>query len=192
MAESTLSVSELLGLPAEDFPGGILRAGISSDELAAFQNRIQGALKGMPSSHLEAAVSSKLSEVLDVDPVELIAGAWGKYKLLADAAEQSRSGETVLVPLAEHAMALELRPWIEIQLGPQILRRIDLHVTLALTLKGVIVRVETEMIRAFEAGSCEGSGEIAVSEVPVWKHEIKPIDLPGRVRLEKGIRIRSA
>ncbi|HEX7680304.1 MAG TPA: hypothetical protein VF713_19385 [Thermoanaerobaculia bacterium] len=189
MPEATLSVKDLLGLPEGGFPAELLRAGISDQEVNDFKTKVTGALHGMQMSDLEAAVSSKLSEVLDVDPVTLFAGAWEKYHLLSDAAKQSKSGETVLVPLEEHAVKSKLHPYIEIQLGPDVLRRIEFEVALSLKLKGIVVRVQSGEIRGIEAGTCEGSAEISVAESSIWKHDIKPIELPGKITLHEGIPI---
>jgi hypothetical protein len=189
MPEATLSVKDLLGLPEGGFPAEVLRAGMSDEEGKSFQTRISGALKGMQMSALEAAVSSKLAEVLDIDPVTLFAGAWEKYHLLSDAAKKSKSGETVLVPLDEHAVKSKLHPYVEIQLGPDVLRRIEFEVALSLKLKGIVVRVQSGEIRGIEAGTCEGSAEISVAESSIWKHDIKPIELPGRITMKKGIAI---
>lgn len=190
MPEATLSVKDLLGLPEGGFPGEVLRAGISDEEANSLKTKVSGALKGMRMSGLEAAVSSKLAEVLDIDPVTLFAGAWEKYHLLADAAKKSKSGETVLVPLDEHAVKSKLHPYVEIQLGSNVLRRIEFEVTLSLTLKGIVVRVQSGEIRGIEAGTCEGTAEISVADSSLWKHDIKPIELPGRIALKKGIAIR--
>jgi hypothetical protein len=189
MPEATLTVKDLLGLPEGGFPAEVLRAGISDEEGKSFQTRISGALKGMQMSALEAAVSSKLAEVLDIDPVTLFAGAWEKYHLLSDAATKSKSGETVLVPLDEHAVKWKLHPYVEIQLGPDVLRRIEFEVALSLKLKGIVVRVQSGEIRGIEAGSCEGSAEISVANSSIWKHDIKPIALPGKITMKKGIAI---
>jgi len=189
MPEATLSVKDLLGLPEGGFPAEVLRAGISDEEANSFKSKVSGALHGMQMSGLEAAVSSKLAEVLDIDPVTLFAGAWEKYHLLSDAAKQSKSGETVLVPLDEHAVKSKLHPYVEIQVGPDVLRRIELEVALSLKLKGIVVRVQSGEIRGIEAGSCQGSAEISVAGSSIWKHDIKPIELPGRVALKKGIAI---
>ncbi len=185
MPESTLSVRQLLDLPNST---DLLRAGLPDEELKSIRN----ATAAMPWKDVETLVGEKLSEALDhVDPIELFATAWEKYSLLTDAAEQSKSGETVLVPMAEHAVTSKIHPYVEIQIGPA-KHRIDFEVTLSLKLKGVILKVEKEEIRAIQSGTCEGSVEIAVADggTSIWKHDIKPVPLPGTIKLGSGIRIR--
>ena len=183
MPEATLSVRQLLDLPNDT---DLLRAGLPDEELKSIRN----ATAAMPWKDVESLVSAKLSEALDVDPIQFFATAWEKYSLLTDAAEQSKSGETVLVPMAEHAVTSEIHPYVEIQIGPA-RHRIDFDVTLSLKLKGVIVKVEKEEIRAIQAGTCEGSVEIGVANgrASIWKHEIKPVPLPGTIKVGSGIRI---
>ena len=189
MPEATLTVRQLLDLPPGGFPTDVLRAGIPDGEVDTFRKEVTGALQGMPISGLETAICEKLSEALEIDPVNLLAEAWGKFSTLSDAAKQSKSGETVLVPLAEHTVKSELHPYVEIQVGV-VKKRIEFTVTLSLKLKGVVVKVASEEIRGIEAGTCEGSAEVSIKEQSIWKHDIKPIPLPGKIKIGAGIRIR--
>jgi hypothetical protein len=190
MSDETLSLKDLLGMPEGGFPPVVLRAGMDEKDVEAFKTKVSGALPGMTSSAIEGAISSKLAEVLDIDAVTLFAGAWEKYHLLSDAADKSKSGETVLVPLAEHPVKTKLHPFVEIQVGPEVIRRIEFEVTLSLKLKGITVRVQSGEIRGIEAGTCEGSAELGLGGSSLWKHDIKPIQLPGRITLRKGIPIK--
>ena len=189
MPEATLSVRQLLDLEDGGFPvDGILRTGLPDAELKALQTQLSGELQGMSWNDVEAVIGEKFSEALDVDPMKLFAEAWRKYSLLADAAKQSRSGETVLVPMTEHAVKSELHPYVEIQLGP-VTKKIEFDVTLSVKLKGVIVKVESGEIRAVQAGTCEGSAEIGIGGQSLWKHAIKPVPLPGTIKRGAGIPI---
>jgi len=191
MSDETLSLKDLLGMPDGGFPAEVLRAGMDEKEVDAFKSKVSGALPGMTPSAIEGAISSKLAEVMDgVDAVTLFAGAWEKYHLLSAAADKSKSGETVLVPLAEHPVKTKLHPFVEIQVGPEVIRRIEFEVTLSLKLKGITVRVQSAEIRGIEAGTCEGSAELGLGGSSLWKHDIKPIHLPGRITLRKGIPIK--
>jgi hypothetical protein len=191
MSEEMLSVKDLLGMPKDGIPAETLSAGMSEKDVESFKTKVSGALPGMKWSALEGAVGSKLSEVLDgIDAVTLFAGAWEKYHLLSDAAAKSKSGETVLVPLAEHPVKTKLHPYVEIQMGPDVIKRIEFEVTLSLKLKGIAVRVQSEEIRGIEAGTCEGSAELGLADSSLWKHNITPIHLPGKITLRKGIPIK--
>lgn len=181
MADPHLSVSDLVGMPK----GTDLLAGLPEDDLKSLRNSVHG----MEWSSVQSAIGDSLSEALDIDPVTLFAAAWEKYSLLSDAAKESAEGGTVLVPLAEHAVKSELHPYVEIQVGP-VTQKIDFDVTLSLKLKGVVVKVESKEIRGIQAGTCEGSAEIGLASHSIWKHDIKPIALPGKVTLKSGIPIR--
>jgi hypothetical protein len=190
MSDETLSLKDLLGMPEGGFPPEVLRAGMDEKDVESFKSKVSGALPGMTSSAIEGAISSKLSEVLDIDAVTLFAGAWEKYHLLSDAADKSKSGETVLVPLADYPVKTKLHPFVEIQVGPEVIRRIEFEVTLSLKLKGITIRVQSGEIRGIEAGTCEGSAELGLGGSSLWKHDIKPIHLPGKITLRKGIPIK--
>lgn len=189
MPETNLTLSDLLELPGKTFSQQVLTAGVSDEELISLKEQISGALKGMQWGHLEETVCGKLSEQLNKDPMELIASAWEKYHVLAEAAEQSKSGETVFVPLEQHSISSELHPYVEIQVGPQVVKKIEFQVSLTLQLKGLVLKIEAEKIKAIEAGLCEGRGEIRVKDVTIWKHDIKPINLVGKINLGAGISI---
>jgi hypothetical protein len=190
MPETTLSIREMLGLGPGGFPvEGMLKAGLPDAELKALQTQVSSALPGMPWSDVQSVIGEKFSEALDIDPINLFAAAWTKYSVLSDAAKQSKAGETILVPMAEHAVKSELHPYVEIQLGP-VTKKIEFIVALSLKLKGVIVKVQSEEIRAIQAGTCEGSGEIGIAGQSLWKHAIKPVPLPGTIKTGAGIPIR--
>jgi len=189
MPELTLSVKDFLGVPEDGLPAGFLRAGVSDEEAKSFTTKINAVLQGMQWSRLEAAVSNKLCEYLDIDPVTLFAATWEKFQELSKAAK-SRSSEPVPVELMEeHPVTSTLHPYIEIQLGPTIIRRVEFNVTLSLKLKGVILMVHSGAIRSIKAGTCEGSAEISIKDSSIWKHTIDPIALPGRLSLGAGIKI---
>jgi hypothetical protein len=177
MAETAFSLRELLGFRAE------VRAGVPERELDSLRAQVRKALKRTPFRGLESAVSDKFAKALDIDPVALLAQAWEKYSLLSDAAKQSRAGETVLVPMAEHTVKSTLHPYVELQAAAAY-KKVDFDVTLTLKLKGVVLKVESGEIRAIEAGTCEGSAEFGVARKSLYKHKIKPIPLPGNMKLK--------
>jgi hypothetical protein len=188
MTEPTLSVKDFLGIPEGGLPAGFLRAGVSDEEAKAFQSKVSGALQGMQWSRLEGAVSSALRNCLDVDPVEIFATTWEWAQELSKAAK-SKSVDPVPVELAERPLSTKLHPYIEIQLGPAVIRRIEFVIAFSMKLKGITLIVQSGAIRSIESGTCEGSAEIFIAESSIWKHEIDPIALPGRINLGDGIRI---
>lgn len=189
MPESGFTINGLLGLPSDGLPQQMLTAGVSQQELNSLRTQIASTLKGMQWQHLEQTVCAKFTEQLNRSPLELMAEAWSKYQVLTESAEQSKSGEAVFVPLEEHSITSELHPYVVIQLGPQELKRIELDVTLTLQLQGLILKIEAGKIKSVEAGSCQGSGEIEIKGISVWKHDFQPIQLPGKVALGDGIAI---
>ena len=190
MPDTTISMNQLLGVPEQGFPQGLVKTGMSAPDVSA----LAAALPGMSWAGVESLAHSQLADELNrINPMDLIAGAWQKYRLLADAAEQTRDGGAVLVPIAEHSISTTAEAYIQLQVGPQALPRIELELTLTLTLKGVMVRVEAARIRALEAGTCEGGAELGIKNSPFsWKHEIRPIPLPGTMKLGEGIPIAAA
>lgn len=191
MPEVTLSVEGLVDIPAGGFDGRLLRDGIG-EELRLLQAAVSRAVPSMHMNDLEAGVCNELSEALDIQPVELVAGAWEKYELLSQAAKESESGGTVSVELADYEGTSKMHPYVEIQVGPKVWP-INFEITFSLKLKGVIVKVQSAKIVGIGAGSVEGGVEVAVKDCspPLWKHDIKPIPLlPDAIKLRSPIPIR--
>ena len=51
-----------------------------------------------------------------------------------------------------------------------------------------MLKIESEKISAIEAGTCQGSGEVQIKNISLWKHDFDPIEL-GKVSLGNGIPI---
>lgn len=188
MPEASLTLNNLLALPPNGFPKEVLTAGMSSADVTSLKNQVSGVLKGVPWAHLEQTVCDKLAATLNMNAMDLIASAWEKYQVLRESAEQSKSGETVFVPLEEHSVDLDLHPYVEIRFGQQPLKKIEFDVTVTIKLDGLVLKVENEKIVAVEAGTCQGSGEVQVKNITLWQHDFDPIEL-GKISLGDGIAI---
>lgn len=189
MPEFSLTLNSLLGLPEESFPSQVFTASVSQEDLNSLKGTVSSAVAGLSWEHVEQTVCAKISEQLNCSPMEVMTDAWAKYQVLTESAKQSKDGEAVFLGLEEHSITSTLHPYVEIQLGPQVLRKIEFDVSLTLELKGLVLKIEDGKITAIEAGVCEGSGEIQVKNISIWKHEIKPIELPGKISLGDGITI---
>ena len=188
MPEASLTLNNLLALPPNGFPKEVLTAGMSGADVTSLKNQVSGVLKGVPWAHLEQTVCDKLAATLNMSAMDLIASAWEKYQVLRESAEQSKAGETVFVPLAEHSVDLDLHPYVEIRFGQQLLKKIEFDVTVTIKLDGLVLKLENEKIVAVEAGTCQGSGEVQVKNITLWQHDFDPIEL-GKVSLGDGIAI---
>lgn len=188
MPEASLTLNNLLALPPNGFPKEVLTVGLNREDVTSFKNQVSGILKGVPWTHLEQTVCNKLSEILNMDAMDLIASAWEKYQVLHESAEQSKSGETVFVPLEEHSVDLDLHPYVEVRFGQQLLKKIEFDVTMTIKLDGLVLKLENEKIVAVEAGICEGTGEVQLKNISLWKHDFDPIEL-GKISLGNGIKI---
>jgi hypothetical protein len=188
MPEASLTLNNLLALPPNGFPKETLTAGLSGEDVTSLKRQVSGILKGVPWAHLEQTICDKLSETLNMNAMEMIGSAWEKYQVLRESAEQSKSGETVFVPLEEHSVNLELHPYVEVRFGQQLLKKIEFDVNITIKLDGLVLKLENEKIVAVEAGTCQGSGEVQIKDITLWQHDFDPIEL-GKVSLGDGIEI---
>ena len=66
-------------------------------------------------------------------------------------------------------------------------QQIVFDVTAEIKMKGLILKIGEGKIKAIEAGSCEGDGEIEIKELTLREQKFGPLNLPGTVNLGNGI-----
>lgn len=192
MSPEGTSLTALFALPDNhDFHQRVLTIGAGTEEdLSGMKSGIAKLIKGLQWKVIEGEVKKKTLEALDVDAVDLIATTWDKYKTLAEFAQKSKSeGEAAHVSLAEHSINAELHPYLVIEVDKVLHKKIVFDVSLEFDLKALVLKIENGRIVEVEAGSCEGSGEIKIEEHSLLKKDFGAIDLPGKVRLGKGIAV---
>jgi len=189
MADTGITLNTLFGLPDERFCQHALAIGMEPEEMSSLKNKALAAVKGLQWSAMESDISHGISELLNMDLLDVMLATWKQYDVLADYAEQSKSGGAMqLVELVDHTMTLELHPFLEIQVA-EFTKKIFFDVTLEITLKALRLKIEEARIKSVETGSCEGKGEIKIKDVTLLQLPFSPIDLPGKVSLGSGIPI---
>ena len=152
-------------------------------------------LPGGKGSAVWGAIGKKLEqttlELLDVDLMEVLAAAWGKYQVLAEYADDrpDTPPATHEVSLADHTMSVTFHPTIDVTvegLGRGSLT-FDLKVTA--TVKGIQLTVRRGRITRVSTGSCRGSVTLELDRVPLVDQDFPEVDLPGVVDLGEGIAI---
>jgi citrate lyase gamma subunit len=192
MSDIPFTVNTLLGLPDREFCDQVLSAGAEQEEADSMKERVQKGLRGLQWKAVEGEVRRKAGELLNIDVLGLITSAWHDGKVMGRLEEGNKSKEgTAHIPLQEHTIQSELEPYIEIQFG-SLLKKIVLNVKIEIKLKGLILKIEDSKIKAIEAGSIMGTGDITVKKVRLLQRGFGPIDLPAKVNLGSGIPLRKA
>jgi hypothetical protein len=187
MSDIPFTVNTLLGLPDREFCEQVLAAGARPDEQDPMKEQVSKGLRGLQWKAVEGEVRRKAGELLNIDVMGLITSAWHDGKVMGHLEEGNRSKEgTAHIPLQEHTIQSELEPYIEIQFG-SLLKKIVLNVQMEIKLSGLILKIEDSIIKAIEAGSIKGTGDINIRQVRLLRRGFGPIDLPAKVNMGNGI-----
>lgn len=144
---------------------------------------------GWPAALNEIARST--ADLLDMAVPEILVAAWNKYRFLRKYLDKDKypPGETLLVPLAEHTVKSEHHPYLEILLGGQPIGKLTFTVSVALTLKGLTLKIRDGKIKAILTGSCEGQGVLKCEQIVIVEKQRALFSLPGEIDLGEGISI---
>ena len=136
-------------------------------------------------------ILNKSRDLLDIDIRDIMVAAWTKYSLLAKYADRGKypPDQTFLVPLSEHTVKSEHKPYLEITVGDRPAGRIDFNVTISLTLKGFVVKIQDGKIRGINTGECKGKGTVKCEDILLLEKETSSFQLPGSIDLGEGISV---
>lgn len=191
MLESGRTLAQLLALPAGGLPAGALSVLAESARMSTLKGLLLKQVTGVPWGNVLSECGRKVGDLLDIDPVDLMIKAWRQYGALVKYADPEKypPEEVSLVPLAEHTVESEFHPYLEVVVNNQPVAKIVFDVSVALELKGLILKIQGGRIKAIETGSVGGKGSISVEGVALVEKEFEPESLPGTINLGEGIAI---
>src|SRR5579859_2999760 len=190
MSDIPFTLNTLLGLPDREFCEQVLAAGSQPEETDSMKERASKGLRGLQWKAVEGEIRKKAGELLNIDVMGLIAAAWHDGKVMGRLEDGDKSKEgTAHIPLQEHTIHSELEPYIEIQFG-SLSKKIVLTVKIEIKLSGLILKIEDSKIKAIEARSVMGTGDINIKKVRLLRRGFGPIELPAKVNLGNGIPLR--
>jgi hypothetical protein len=138
------------------------------------------------------AVSEKSQEVMNLNVVDVLVGAWKKSMQITQYADTEKygGGEKILVPLASHTVNSKHQPYVQILLKEREVARVKFDLDFSMTLEGFELEIQEARIRRITTGSGKGEGALSLGEVSLWKRELGPIRFPGSISLGDGIPLR--
>lgn len=133
-------------------------------------------------------IKNKIKDLLDISIPDIMVSAWNKYGILLNYTDKKKysSNETFLVPLAEHTIKSEHKPYIEILINDKSVGKIDFNINISLTLKGIILKIRDGKIQEIQTGSCKGKGTIKCEDFVILEKETESFPLPGSINLGEG------
>ncbi|HEX6921489.1 MAG TPA: hypothetical protein VF314_14820 [Actinomycetes bacterium] len=172
-----------------EIAAAVREQGVVAATVSGSSRMSRGILDGL---HHELAET--VAGFLEVDLVELLAGAWRTHRLLTAAAARTAAasrtagapGAAEVVELASHTVTLTERPYVDLLLDGVRVGRVHLELRLALTVTGLVGVVRAGRLAALSCGWCDVDGTVT-AEGFALVHRAARLDLPATVRLGHGI-----
>lgn len=138
------------------------------------------------------AVTDSSRDLLNLNVVDVLVGAWKKYMQIEQYADPKKygPGETTLAPLVEHKVTSHHRPYVQILLKEREVARVTFDLDFSLKIEGFVLKIRDGKIWEILTGSGIGEGSLSLDDLTLWKHELKPIRFPGHISLSDGIPVR--
>lgn len=141
----------------------------------------------------QKTVERGLKDVLDVSLADVLGTAWNKYRDVQKHLhpKQARSGESVLVHMAEHSLSSTHRPRLEILVDDKEVGHIEFTVELRMTFDMATLEIREGAIREIRLGSCSGTGTLTCGSAVLLVRKLGEIHFPGVITFDpKGRRRR--
>ena len=175
MSDSSLNLRMLFSFPdsAATTP--------PSNEWQKFQSRLTSEIKTIKWPAAMPDLVSKIGELFNVELPDLLVTSWKKAREIQEALEESSKSpkEIIVLDLAEHAIANEYHPYVEIRIAGFQLPKIEFKVQIVTTLKGIILKIQAVNITEIQAGSCDFDGKVKYQDLTIVDKKPVHIELVG-------------
>ena len=160
----------------------------ASEEAAEIKAALAKAVPGLPLGPIVEGVSKALENALDVPISSVLGSAWNRARELRAAIVQTRDSDTaaVLVPLLDHTITSEHRPYVDVTVNGAAIARLVFPLTLALHVEGAVVRVTKGRITDVMAGQLTVKATLRFAEFVLFEQALSPIAIPGALPLERA------
>jgi hypothetical protein len=191
MNNSQPTVKTLFGMEGIRAPQDVKTKIEKAGQVSSLRERISTTVGKTVWPNAFDEISKKAVDLLDINLIDLLLGAWNKYQGLKKYLDKEKYPPTqsVLVPLAEHTVRSEHRPYVEVLINDELIATITFHVTVAFTVRGVLLLVQDGKIKSVKTGEIKGKGTVKCEEALLLEQDFRTVSLPGTVDLGEGIPI---
>lgn len=151
---------------------------------------IRALIPGLPglTGAVGREVAAATDGLLSLNLADPAAAGWKKYEALRQAARRTRDAPTTeeIVALATHRIESSLHPTIELFIDGKSVGTIDVKLSVAFDMAGVLAVVRQARLTAIRSGTCTVTGSLAMQQTVITKRQ-RRFDLPGAVRLHGGV-----
>lgn len=168
-----------------------LSATESGEQVSAVKGLVLKQTKGLGWGVIKDEIFKKLGDLLEISIPDILVAAWNKYQILLKYLDREKypPNESFLVPLAEHCITSEHHPYVEILVNEQAVGKIGFDIKVALTLEGIILKIQDGKIKEIFTGTCKGKGTITCDNIVILEKKTESVPLPGSIDFGQGIPI---
>jgi hypothetical protein len=157
------------------------------------EEQLGGVLDGLPRAVHEAAagqIAGAAAQLLDVDLVDVLTGAWRLHQELIRAARRSLQapGSITLQDLLPFGVSVTQDPYIDILVDDHPVARVQFSLTLEYDIRAMLPEIRAGRLVALHDGHCEVTVTLAIEEQQVASQSMT-FELPGVIRLGGGLRL---
>jgi hypothetical protein len=189
VGEPILTLRDLFEVDTKDIA---IRVAPGLDAYQAVQDarqKIAQESRAIQWSWVRQAVAEGAQDLLQLNVVDVLVNAWKKFMQIEQYADPFKynAGEKILAPLAEHTLKSEHQPSVQILLQGHEVGSVKFDLHFSLTLEGFVLVIQNARILEIQTGSGKGEGSLSLTEISLWKRELKPVRFPGHISLGNGI-----
>ena len=185
------TLSQFFSLKEKELSPDRLSAIESGEQVSAVKGLVLKQTKGVGWGVIKEEIFKKLGDLLEISIPDILVAAWNKYQILLKYLDREKypPNESFLVPLAEHCITSEHHPYVEILVNDQPVGKIGFDINVALTLEGIILKIQDGKIKEIFTSTCKGKGTISCDHKVILEKKTESVPLPGTIDLGQGIPI---
>ncbi len=194
MSESEITLKDLFPSAVQGLARNVLASVTSSEQARQLEEKVIPLAGGLTRGLVVEEALHRLPEILDIRLVDVISGAWNKARELAKYTDQEKypPDQVILTQLAKHTVRSDQHPYVQIYVNDQPVReRVVFDLSIVLTLKSVVLKIQNARIKGVKAGSCQAKGKIELWKMVLAEGTLGPFELPGAFDLGEGVRLKA-
>ncbi len=166
----------------------------SSNMIAGAREHLELKLENPPKlgwQELESHLGNALNEMLDIDVLDVLCGAWIKVAELREYRDLKAhpANETAFFNLYKHAIHSEHEPTIRVFYGEKEVARLKFGVDVELEVAAATLKIQKGRITEIMSGEFTMSGEISLGGKELLKKAAGPYKIAGRISMGEGVEI---
>lgn len=194
MSEPEITLKDVFPSAVQGLAKDVVASLASSEQAHQLEEKVIPLAGGLVRGVVVKEALHMLPELLDIKLVDIISGAWNKARELTKYTDEKKypPDQVILTQLAEHTVRSDQHPYVEILVNDQpVGERVVFDLSITLTLKGVVLKIQNARIKAVKTGSCQAKGKIELWKMVLVEGTLGPYQLPGAIDLGEGVKLGS-